>query len=486
VCPGRLAAIATIRVRFAPSPTGLVHVGGARTALYNWAVAEQSGGTLVLRIEDTDQERNRPEWIEGIIDALDWLGLHPGTYEGPYFQSQRANRHQEAARQLYESGRAYYCDCTREQVVERTGNPHRGYDGFCRDRGLEPGPGRALRFRTPDEGETVVLDVIRGTPTFPNAALEDFVIARGDGSALYMLAVVVDDVDMCITHVIRGEEHLPNTPKQQMLWEALGARPPVWAHVPVLVNERRQKLSKRRDKVGLEDYRREGYLPEAMRNYLMLLGWSPPSGQEIMSWPEMVRAFRLEQVQPSPAFFDVGKLRAFNGTYLRALSPEEFAAACGPWLEAPSVPWPPQRFDPELFAAAGPLVQTRVAVLSEVPALVDFLFLEAPLIDEAAWATAMREPGPAIIRDTVTAYDQLSEWEPQALRDRLTAVGLAHGRKLAAAQAPVRVAVTGRLVGLPLFESLALLGKPATMARLHAAQARLASQGPSPEQENRG
>lgn len=427
----------------------------------------------MLRIEDTDQERNRPEWTEGIVDALDWLGLHPGTYEGPYFQSLRADRHSAAARQLYEAGLAYYCDCTREQVVARTGNPHRGYDGFCRDRGLGPGPGRALRFRTPDEGESVVADVIRGTPTFPNAALEDFVIARADGSALYMLAVVVDDVDMGITHVIRGEEHLPNAPKQQLLWQALGAEPPVWAHLPVIVNERRQKLSKRRDKVALEDYRDEGYLAEAMRNYLMLLGWSPPGGQEIMPWDAMVELFRLDHVQSSPAFFDVGKLRSLNGTYVRALTPEQFFAACRPWLQGPEVPWPPQRFDPEVFARAAPFVQTRVAVLSEVPRLVDFLFLEEPPIDPEAWAAAMRDPGPAILAVTIAAYGEMEEWEPQALKERLAAIGAAHDRKLSAAQAPIRVAVTGRSVGLPLFESLALLGKQETMRRLCAAQDRL-------------
>jgi glutamyl-tRNA synthetase len=462
-----------LRVRFAPSPTGAFHVGGARTALYNWAVAQRAGGDFVLRIEDTDQERNRPEWTQGIIDALDWLGLHPGSYEGPYFQSQRAERHREAARQLYEGGMAYYCDCTREQVVERTGNPHRGYDGFCRDRGLEPGPGRALRFRTPDHGETVVVDVIRGRPVFPNASLDDFVIARGDGSALYMLAVVVDDVDMGITHVIRGEEHLPNAPKQQLLWRALGAEPPVWAHLPVIVNEQRQKLSKRRDKVALEDYRDEGYLAEAMRNYLMLLGWAPPGGQEIMSWESMVELFRLEQVQPSPAFFDVGKLRSLNGTYLRALTPEQFVAACRPWVEGPSAPWPAERFDRGVFAAAAPLVQTRAAVLSEVPRLVDFLFLEEPPIEEDAWNSAMRDPGPQILADAIAAYDELDPWEPQALKELLAAIGAAHDRKLSAAQAPIRVAVTGRSVGLPLFESLALLGKPVSMRRLRAAQARL-------------
>jgi glutamyl-tRNA synthetase len=318
----------------------------------------------------------------------------------------------------------------------------------------------------------VVEDLIRGNTTFSNAALDDFVIARSDGSALYLLAAAVDDLDMRITHVIRGEEHLPNAPKQQLIRQALGATPPAWAHVPLLVNESRQKLSKRRDKVALEDYRQEGYLAEAMVNYLMLLGWSPPEGQEILPWEAIVRQFRLDHVQSSPAFFDVTKLRALNGVYLRAMPVDEFVKAARPWLTNPAAPWPPERFDSEKFAAAAPLVQTRVAVLSEVPGMVDFLFLDSPPIDEAAWASAMREPGPAILAETLTAYQDLTDWEPGALKSRLQEIGAAHGLKLAAAQAPVRVAVTGRKVGLPLFESLALLGKPATVERLRAALTR--------------
>src|SRR5689334_1392658 len=222
----------------------MFHVGGARTALQNWIYAKQHDGVFVLRIEDTDAARNRPEWTEGILSALDWIGIARGTYEGPYFQSSYAAQHTGAAQRLFAASRAYYCDCTREQVQARTGSQYTGYDGFCRDRGLGPGEGRALRFRTPDEGVTVVRDLIRGEPTFENKLIEDFVIARADGSAVFLLANVVDDITMRITHVFRGEEHLPNTPKQQMLWVALGFEPPVWAHVPIVVNEKRQKLSK--------------------------------------------------------------------------------------------------------------------------------------------------------------------------------------------------------------------------------------------------
>ncbi len=282
----------------------MFHVGGARSALHNWLFATQHGGVFVLRIEDTDAARNRPEWTEGILAALDWIGIERGGYEGPYFQSHNAEAHRAAAEKLHAGGRAYYCDCTREAVQARTGSQYQGYDGFCRDRGLGPGPGRALRFRTPDTGVTTVRDLVRGAPTFDNDKLEDFVIARADGSAVFLLANVVDDTLQGITHVIRAEEHLPNTPKQQLLWLALGHEPPIWAHVPVVVNEKRQKLSKRRDKVALEAFRDEGYLAATMRNYLMLLGWAPSGDREIVPWEGIEAEVRLEDVNPSPAFFD--------------------------------------------------------------------------------------------------------------------------------------------------------------------------------------
>jgi glutamyl-tRNA synthetase len=494
----------TVRVRFAPSPTGMFHVGGARSALQNWIYAKQHGGTFILRIEDTDASRNRPEWTEGILSALAWLGIGPDQYEGPLFQSEYASHHRAAAEKLAAAGRAYYCDCTRD-VIQARGSK-RGYDGFCRDRGLGPGPGRALRFRTPDEGETRVVDLIRGEPAFENALMEDFVIARADGSAVFLLANVVDDQTMGITHVIRAEEHLPNTPKQQLLWEALDHQPPVWAHVPVVVNEKRQKLSKRRDKVALEAYRDEGYLADAMRNYLMLLGWAPSGNREIVPWSVIEQEFRLADVNPSPAFFDEKKLRAFNGEYLRALPVEEFAAACEPWLtgtveptaslasldrsDAPTIPpppWRPENFDPAAFAAVAPLAQTRVSVLSEIVPYVDFLFLDEPLVDEAAWAKAMKKnasersseasdavggSASELLADAITAYESLPNWDAESLKAALEQVGAARGLKLGKAQAPVRVAVTGRGVGLPLFESLAVLGRERTLARLRAALAR--------------
>ena len=342
------------RFRIAPSPTGFFHVGGARTALFNWALARQLGGRFVLRIEDTDEARDRPEWTQGIIDALAWLGIGADdpAFEGPYFQSANVDAHVAAAERLFADGHAYYCDLTTEEIQARSkasGKP--GYDGYSRDRGLGPGPGRVLRFRVP-EGSTVVHDVVRGDVTFEHDAIEDFVLLRGNGRPIFVLANVVDDIEMGITHVVRGDEHLPNTPKQQLLWQALGHEPPVWAHVPVLVNEARKKLSKRRDKVALEQYRDEGYLAEAMVNYLMTLGWAPRGDTEIVPWKQIEDEFRLEDVTHSPAFFDLKKLAAFNGEYIRAMPVEEFVAACEPWI--------PAHYDRDVFATMAPLLQTRV------------------------------------------------------------------------------------------------------------------------------
>jgi glutamyl-tRNA synthetase len=452
----------------------MLHVGGARSALFNWVVARQSDGVLVLRIEDTDASRNRPEWTGGIISALDWLGIGPDQYEGPYLQSENLAQHQAAAQRLHERGLAYYCDCTREQIVERTGDSHRGYDGYCRDRGLGPAQGRALRFRTPDEGTTVVDDLVRGKTSFENATLEDFVIARGDGSVLFLLANVIDDMTQRISLVARAEEHLSNTPKQQLLWAALGQAPPAWAHLPIIVNEKRQKLSKRRDRVAVEDFRDEGYLASAMRNYLMLLGWAPRGDREIVPWETVVAEFRLEDVNQSPAFFDVRKLRAFNGEYIRALSVEDFAAACQPWLQPPAAPWRPEQYDPAVFAELAPLAQTRVSLLSEITAMVDFAFLDEPVTDEASWAKAMKLPAAAdILADVEEAYD-VAPWQADELRTRLEEIATRYGLSLGKAQAPARVAVTGRTVGLPLFESLQVLGRDRTLLRLRAARERLA------------
>jgi glutamyl-tRNA synthetase len=466
----------TPRYRFAPSPTGFFHVGGARTALYNWALAQREGGVFVLRIEDTDESRNSPEWTKGIIDALAWLGIDSSSpqFEGPYFQSDNASKHVAAAHRLFELGHAYWCDLTPEQIQERAkANGKQGYDGYSRERGLEPAPGRVLRFRVP-EGSTVVRDLVRGDVEFENATIEDFVLLRGNGSPMFLLANVVDDIDMRITNVVRAEEHLPNTPKQQLLWEALGHEPPVWAHVPVLVNEQRKKLSKRRDKVALEQYKEEGILADAMVNYLMTLGWAPHGDTEIVPWSTIVDQFRLEDVNHSPAFFDVKKLQAFNGEYIRALPLPQFISVCSPWLTDKNVPWDQGQFNPDVFAAVAELVQTRVVVLSEVPAMVDFLFLDAPIIDEQAFTkTLSAEFARPMLERCRGAYATIS-WTHEALKAHLDALAEELQVKLGKLQAPLRVAVTGRSVGPPLFESLEVLGREQTLRRIDGALARSA------------
>ena len=462
------------RYRFAPSPTGFFHVGGARTALYNWALALRTGGTFVLRIEDTDESRNSPEWTQGIIDALSWLGIdssHP-QFEGPYFQSQNAALHVAAAHKLFEQGNAYWCDLSAEQIQARAKESGKqGYDGYSRDRGLTGGPGQVLRFRVPT-GSTVVHDLVRGEVEFANETIEDFVLLRSNGSPMFLLANVVDDIEMKVSNVVRAEEHLPNTPKQQMLWDALGHTPPQWAHVPVLVNEQRKKLSKRRDKVALEQYREEGILPDAMVNYLMTLGWAPAGDTEIVPWSSMVEEFRLEDVNHSPAFFDIKKLASFNGDYIRALSLQDFVSASLPVLAATDA-WPSSRFSTEVYEKIAPLVQTRVVTMSEVPAMVDFLFLEDPAIDQAAWdKTMVAEFAADVLKHCMSEFASC-EWNHDALKTILESWTEAKELKLGKTQAPIRVAMTGRTVGPPLFESIEILGRDETIRRLQNSLSRL-------------
>ncbi|MEY3615850.1 MAG: glutamyl-tRNA synthetase [Actinomycetota bacterium] len=446
-------------------------MGGARTALYNWILALQSNGIFVLRIEDTDESRNEPQWTQGIIDALAWIGIDGSDphFEGPYFQSAYAAAHVAAAESLFASGHAYYCDLTSEQIQERAkaaGKP--GYDGYSRDRGLTAGPGRALRFRVPP-GTTVVNDEVRGRVEFDNATIEDFALLRGNGTPVFILANVVDDITMNITHVVRAEEHLPNTPKQQMLWDALGHTAPVWAHVPVLVNEQRKKLSKRRDKVALEQYRDEGVTPEAMVNYLMTLGWAPTGDTEIVDFATIAKDFRLSSVNHSSAFFDIKKLSAFNGEYLRKMTLEQFVSACEPWLTSDKALWPAERFDRGIFLRIAPHIQTRVALLSEVPAMVDFLFVADLAIDAAAFEKAFAAEWARPLLRAMREQFTTADWNHEALKAVVETIGAANDVKLGKLQAPLRVAATGRSVGPPLFESLEILGRDESLRRIDAA-----------------
>jgi glutamyl-tRNA synthetase len=459
------------RVRIAPSPTGYFHVGTARTALFNWLFARQHGGAFIVRIEDTDTARNRAEHTQGILRALSWLGLD--WDEGPYFQSERRALYDQAIEQLLASGSVYACDCSPEDVAARAPEDvaqrarQRGesipYDGYCRDRRREPIAGRLLRFRTPDTGETSFDDVVRGMVTVKNAVIEDFGVRKSNGDPLFILANVVDDADMAISHVIRGEDHVTNTSKYVLLWEALGyGPPPVFAHLPLLYNDARKKLSKRRDKVAVEDYRDDGYLPEAMRNYLALLGWSPGGDREILDPDELIREFRLEDVKSAGAVFDERKLLAVNAEYLRALGPRELVDRAQDWIRA--------RWEP-----IAPLVQERARTLGDVYLITDFLYRPDPVFDQSEWDKALGK-NPAfgeVLKAAAELYAGV-EWQAASIHDATVAAGERAGvAQVGKAQAPIRLAVTGRSVGPPLWESLELLGRDRTLARIKQAIARL-------------
>ncbi len=462
------------RVRFAPSPTGYFHVGSARTALFNWLYARRHHGTFILRIEDTDQERGREEWTEGILSALDWLGLHYD--EGPYHQSERTALYSQALSKLWEDGFLYACDCSREEVIERTRNNQTpGYDGHCRDLGHSR-EGRALRFKVPHSGSTTVNDIIRGTVEFPHQAMEDFVVAKSDGSPLFVLANVVDDIDMSITHVIRGEDLLPSTPKAILLWKALqgeNANLPVFAHLPMLVNEKRQKLSKRRDPVALESYRLKGYLPEAFCNYLALLGWSHPSGKELMGIDEIISAFSLEEVNHSPAFFDVVKMTHINGEYIRSMTVADFVDVSSKWLAEMEVPWSQDNFDMATYTRIAALIQERVATLSEIIPMIDFFILDVPDYDDNAVNTLIGNTEAMHILEEAIEVFSKCEWETEVLHDQTAEIGERYNMKLSKAQAPIRIAVTGKRIGPPLFESMHILGRDIVLQRLQALLSRV-------------
>ena len=462
----------SVRVRFAPAPTGYLHLGSARTALFNWLTARHLGGVFLLRVEDTDLERSRQELVDVVFEALEWMGLD--WDEAPVLQSTRGDAHHAAVDRLLDAGLAYWSDPVPESDRERTGG--RPYDPADRDRDLGPGDGRAVRFRTPDDGTTSWTDLIRGEIAFDNATIEDFVLRRADGSPTFFVANAVDDREMDVTHVIRGEDLLNVTPKQLLLRSALGDERPIeLGHLPLIVNEQRKKLSKRRDDVSLLDYRDRGFLPEAMVNYLALLGWGLPDGSEIRLDPlrELPPVFDIADVNDASAFFDAKKLRFVNGEHIRALGPAEFAERSRPFFDAE--PWA-DRFHASTFARIAGDVQVRAETLADVPGTVEFLFLEDPQIDEVAWAKAM-VPDAVGWLDAVIVGASGWKWQATDLHERTFALAeeLDVGRKKF--QAPIRVALTGRSVGPPLFESMEVLGRDEVLRRLTAARERLGGEG---------
>jgi glutamyl-tRNA synthetase len=447
-----------LRVRFAPSPTGALHIGGARTALFNWLLARHAGGTLVLRIEDTDRERSTPENIEQILDALRWLELD--WDEGPILQTARSERHQEALRALLQSGHAYRSNATAEDVkaFKQRHGAERGFRGEVESDG-------AVRLRVPDEGATVVHDVIRGDTRFEHVHLDDPVIARADGSALYNFAVAIDDLDAGITHVVRGEDHLSNTPKQLLVLEAARAAGfdrdspiPVYAHLPLLHGPDGKKLSKRHGAASVQELRDAGYLPEAVRNYLALLGWGAGDDETVLSTEELIERFTLERVSRNPARFDEVKLRWLNGLHIRKLPPERLA----------------QRL--EAFTGRTGLLQAARISQEKIQTLADFLplagsLLDGPGDDPKARARWLDEDGRAALAETREALAQAPSFDEASVEQALAGVIARRAAKPRDVYQPLRVALTGGTVSPGIFESVALLGREETLRRIDRALA---------------
>ena len=476
-----------VRVRFAPSPTGLLHIGGARTAIYNWAFARHHGGTFVLRIDDTDPERSTTDNTLAIFRALRWLGLdwdegpEAGGETGPYFQTQRGATYAAALDTLRDGGHAYPCFCSTEDLeakrdTARAKGGFAGYDGTCR--GLPPsealarvgaGEPHVWRIAVPDDrGDVVFTDAVRGELSFPPAAVDDFVLVRSDGTPTYNYATVVDDALMGITHVIRGDDHLSNTPRQIVVFEALGHEVPVFAHLSMILGADGKRLSKRHGAASVEAYRDEGFLPAALFNYLTLLGFSLDGDTTVFAADQLVADFELTRVSRNAAIFDPEKLEWLNGVYMRGLSTEAFAERMLPWLEAAGLDHAAR--GREWLQRLAPLVSERVKRFDEVAHMVSFLFTDEVAIDPPAQAKALSDPRASeMLRAARSVMLEVEPFRGDLLEAALKAVPDALGVKPKTVFQAVRVAVTGATVSLPLFESLELLGRDVSVSRMDRA-----------------
>lgn len=460
-----------MRVRFAPSPTGALHIGGARTALYNWLAARGTGGSLILRIEDTDLERSTPENVAQIIDALEWLELD--WDEGPLSQYGQREIHREYIARLLDEGKAYYDPATGDDVKEwRKVNGNIGYRGV--GTGAEQVEGAAIRLRLPDQGSTVVHDLIRGEVTFENRLLDDQVIARADGTPIYNFAVAIDDASMGVGMVIRGDDHLSNTPKQLLVFAALGIEPPRYAHLPLLHGPDGKKLSKRHGAASVQELRDAGYLPAALRNYLALLGWGTDDDTTLMSTAELVERFDIARVGKAAAIFDEKKLRWMNGRFMREMEPAEYATALGEFLAKTDTEAAAAFADreDEYRVAACRIVGEKAQTLTEAWDLIAFLFTE-PQSDEKAWSKFMKpevRPSLTLAADRIEALDQ---WNAASLEESLGAVLEETGVKPKDLYQPIRVSIVGTSVSPGIFESLEVLGRETSLARIRAAITKL-------------
>ena len=478
------------RVRFAPSPTGYLHVGGARTALYNWLFARSNGGTFILRSDDTDLERSSGELAADILTGLEWLGLdwdegiEVGGPHAPYRQSERIERYRQVADSLLASGAAYLSFVTAEQLETfraeaRAGGASPAYDGRydpapeeARDR-LAAGESATVRFRSPRPGRTVFDDVVRGEVAFDHAQIEDFVILRSDRTPTYHLASTVDDVDFEITQVIRGEDLLSSTPKHILLTQAMGAEPPTYAHLSLLMGPDGKKLSKRHGDTALAAYRTGGYLPEALVNYLAILGWSPGDDETVVPLDVMVRRFDLDAVSKNPAIFDTDKLEWMNGVYIRELSADEFVERTVPLLEA-DLGRPLEPDEASAYRTIAPHVQERTKLLTEVPGQLRFLLAAEVAYDERSWSSVMEKQGALAALDAAEkALEGIDTWDTEHIEAALRAMLEDQGLSARKGLQPIRVAMSGSTVSPPLFESLDVLGRDRTLARIGQARNRL-------------
>ena len=478
-----------VRVRFAPSPTGDLHVGNIRTALFDWAYARHTGGAFIFRIEDTDRERVTDEYIQAAIDTLKWLGLtwdegpEVGGPNGPYLQSQRLDLYATWAAKFLEQKDAYKCYCSADELeavreAQRAANQAPGYNGYCRDLSIDQiakfeaeGRKPVIRMRMPDGGTTFT-DLIRGEVSFDHNFVPDFVLVRGDGSPLYTLAVAVDDVLMKVTHVLRGEDLLSSTPRQIRVYQAMGVKPedyPVFAHLPFVMGQDNAKLSKRNGEVSIAWYREAGYLPEAICNYLALLGWSPGDDLENISMKELTELFTVERVHSSPARFDMKKLEAINGDKIRALTLDEFMTWALPFLtKAGVISGTPEEL--ALVKQALPIIQERIATLAEIPPMLKFLFVKEFVVDADSLPKISDAQSKEVLKVSYEKLQTLADWTHESIEGVLRAAlidGMALKPRIAFGA--VRIAVTGSHISPPLFESMQLLGREKSLARIKAA-----------------
>lgn len=482
-----------VRVRFAPSPTGYLHVGGARTALFNWLYARRQGGTFVLRIEDTDAERSSWEMVAGIVDGMRWLGLDwdegpdIGGPHAPYFQSERLDKYRAAAARLVEQGHAYYCYCTAESLQQKRQAAEASGGGWIYDRtccALTPdevatreaqGLPRAVRFKVPG-GTTAFDDLVHGRIEFPNAVIEDFVVLRSDAQPTYHLSVVVDDIDMEITHVVRGDDHISNTPKQALLYGALGSTPPAFAHVPLILGTDKKRLSKRHGATSVMEYSRLGYLPEGMVNFLALLGWSPGSDQEVFTRDELISAFTLEGISGGNAVFNPEKLDWVNQQHLQRLSDEELARRLEPWLRSEGL-WRDELASTHRawFLALVALFKPRIRRLDQFAQEARPLLSDEMSYDQAAVEKHLKSDVLETLEELAGAYGRLEPFTAAPLETALRDLAQSRGLKPAALIHATRVAVVGRAASPGLFETLELAGRDRVVSRMRSAIRRVSS-----------